>query len=80
MPGKDRPRQIVEASATRRALIALTRWLRVVMPLLGHVRAVTNRTVYPIRPAQGTDGFKAFGVVDKRLNVYHGASIAYEVR
>jgi hypothetical protein len=30
-----------------------------------------------VRPAQATNGLKTFGVVDERLNVYHGASIAY---
>jgi hypothetical protein len=46
-------------------------------PLFCHLRATTRGTMDTVRPAQVTNGLKTFGVVDERLNVYHGASIAY---
>ena len=69
--------QIVEAWLTGLAQIALTRGLGVVVPLFRHRRAITRGTMDTVRPAQATNGLKTFGVVDERLNVYHGASIAY---
>jgi hypothetical protein len=65
MPGKDGRGQIVEASATHLTQIALTVRLRVVATLFGDLWAVTGRTANAVWPAQGTDGFKAFAVVNE---------------
>ena len=80
MTGKDGVSQIVEASRTGRAPVTLTLRLRIVAPLFGHLSTVTRGTTDPVWPTQGSDGLKAFVVVDKRLHVYHGASIAQEAR
>ena len=77
MTSEDRVRQIVEASLTGLAQIALTLGLGIVVPLLDHLRTVTSWTKDTVWPTQGTDGRKAFGVVDEGLNVYHGVSIAH---
>jgi hypothetical protein len=77
MTGKDGVSQVVEASATGLAQIALTLRLGVVAALVRDLRTLTRWTMDAVRPAQGTDGLKAFGVVDEGLNVYHGASIAH---
>jgi hypothetical protein len=65
MPGKDGLGQIVEASATHLTPIALTVRLRVVATLFGDLWAVTGRTANAVWSAQGTDGFKAFAVVNE---------------
>ena len=80
MTGKDGVRQIVEASLTGLAPVTLTLRLRIVAPLFGHLSTVTRGTTDPVWPTQGSDGLKAFGVVDTRLHGYHGASIAQEAR
>ena len=77
MTGKDRVGQIVKAWLTGLAQITLTCGLGIVAPLFCHLRAITRGTMDTVRPAQVTNGLKTFGVVDERLNVYHGASIAY---
>jgi hypothetical protein len=76
MPGKDGVSQIVEALATALAEITLTLGLGVVATVLGHLNVLTSWTTDAVWPTQGTEGLKAFSVVDERLNVYHGASIA----
>ena len=77
MASKDGVSQIVETSLTGLAQVALTRGLRIIAPLFGDLRALTIGTLYPVWPALATDGFKTLGVVDERLNVYHGTSIAH---
>jgi hypothetical protein len=77
MASKDGVSPIVETSLTGLAKVALTRGLRIVAPLFGDLRALTIGTLYPVWPAQATDGFETLGVVDERLNVYHGATIAH---
>jgi len=78
MASKDRVRQIVEAAATGRAQVTLALRLGLVAPLFGHLSACTIRTTDTLWPLEGTDGLKTFRVVDERLNVYHGASIAQD--
>lgn len=73
MASKDRVRQIVEASLTQLAQIALTLGLSVVSPLFDDLRAITAWTPHTVWPTQVPNGLKTFGVVDERLNVYHGA-------
>jgi hypothetical protein len=65
MPGKDGLCQILEASATQLTQIALTVRLGVVATLFGYLRAVTGRTAKAVWLAQGTNGFKAFAVVNE---------------
>jgi hypothetical protein len=72
MASKDRVRQIVAASLTQLAQIALTLGLSVVSPLFGDLRALTAWTPHPVGPTQVPNGLKTFGVVDERLHVYHG--------
>ena len=48
-----------------------------VATVLGHLSVLTSWTTDAVWPTQGPDGLKAFSVVDERLNVYHGASIAH---
>jgi hypothetical protein len=76
MASTDGVSPIVETSLAGLAQGALTRGLRIVAPLVGELRAFTMGTLYPVWPASATDGFKTLGVVDERLHVYHGASIA----
>ena len=78
--GKDGVSRVVEASLTGLAQVALPLRLSLDAPLLGHLSTVTSGTTDTVWPTQGSDGLKALGVVEKRLNVYHGASIAYEAR
>ena len=80
MTGKDRVSQIVEASLTGLAPGTLTLRVSLVAPLFGNLNTVTSGTTDPVWPTQGSDGLKAFGGVEKRLNVYHGASSAQEAR
>jgi hypothetical protein len=78
MASTDRGRQIVEASATGRAQGTLALGLGLVAPLFGHLSAFTIRTTDTLWPPEGTDGLNTFRVVDERLHVYHGASIAQD--
>ena len=80
MTGKDRVRHIVEASLTGLAPVTLTLRLGIISVLFGDFRAVTSGTLDAVGPAESTDGLKTFGVVNERLNVYHGASIAHRAR
>lgn len=73
MVGKDRVRQIVEASLARLAQVALTLGLGIVSPLFDDGRAITAGTPHTVWPTQATNRLKTFGVVDERLNVYHDA-------
>jgi len=75
--GKERVRQIVQPSLAGRAQRALTLGLRVVASLLRNLTTLTPWITDTLWPAEGTDGFKTFGVVDEGLYVYHDASIAY---
>ena len=76
MTGKDGGSQIVEASLTGHAQVTLTFRLCLVSALLGDFSTVTGWAPDTLRPAEGTDSRKAFSVVNERLKVYHGASIA----
>jgi len=80
MTGEDHVRHIVEASLTGLTQVALPLGLGIVAPLFGYTRTVTRWTKDAVWPTEGTDGLKAFGVVDERLNVYHGVSIAHWAR
>jgi hypothetical protein len=77
MASTDGVSQIVETSLTGLAKVALTRGLRIVAPVFGDLWALAIGTLYPVWPASATDGFKTLGVVDERLHVYHGTSIAH---
>ena len=77
MASTDGVSQIVETSLPGLATVALTRGWRIVAPWFGDPRALTIGTRYPVWPASTTDGFKPLGVVDERLHVYHGTSIAH---
>jgi hypothetical protein len=77
MTGNDGVRHVVEASATGLAQRTLTLRLGVVTALVRDLSTLTRWTTDAVRPAQGTDGLNAFGVVDEGLHVSHGASIAH---
>ena len=80
MTGKDRVRQIVKASLTGLAQVALTLGLGVIASLLGNVKTITMGTRDTVWPAEGTDRRKTFGVIDERLYVYHDTSIIHWAR
>ena len=65
MTSKDGVGSIVEVAVTGLAQLALTLRLSVVTTVFGDLRAVTSWTTDAVWPAEGTDGLKAFGVVDE---------------
>src|SRR5215210_624148 len=71
MAGEDRPGQVIEVFLTGLALVALPLGLSRIVSLFGDPRGVTMRTGNALGPAQSTDGFVAFQVVDEILDVDH---------
>jgi hypothetical protein len=69
MPLKDGPTQIVELSTTRLALIPLSMGLVVVKAPLVDLPTASSWTDHPLRPAQLSHHFIAFGIVHKSLNI-----------
>ena len=76
MTGTEGVGQIVKATMARLTPVVLAVRLGVDVPLLGDLRAVAMGTLHAFWPAYPADSSETFGVVDERLNVYHGASIA----
>jgi hypothetical protein len=77
MTGNARVGQLVNALLPGLAQLTLTCGLGLVAPVLCHLRAITRGTMDTVRPAQVTHGLTTFGVVAERLQVSHGARIAY---
>jgi len=69
MTFKYRLAQIVKLPPIRRALIPLAMSLAGVKPTLVDVIRLAVRTTDSIRPAQLTDHFKAFGIINQVLDV-----------
>jgi hypothetical protein len=69
LTGKAGVSQVVAVSATGLAQITLTLGLGVVTAVFRDLSTLTRWTTDAVRPAQGTDGLKAFGVVDEGLHV-----------
>jgi hypothetical protein len=69
VPGEDRPGQVIEASATGRALVLLPRRLGLVVPLFGDLGGGALRTGHPVGPAHLADGLEALDVVDEVQDV-----------
>jgi hypothetical protein len=65
MTSTDRVSSSVEVAGTGLAQVALTLRLSVVTTWFDDLRAVTGWTTNAVWPAEGTDGLKAFGVVDE---------------
>jgi len=69
MAFKDRFAQIIKLPSTGLALVPLAMGLVGMKPTLVDVARLAIRATHPIRPAQLTDRFKAFGVVNQVLDV-----------
>jgi hypothetical protein len=65
MTGKDRVSQLVEASLTGLAQLALTLGRGLVAPLFRDLRAVARWTRDAVRPAEVPDRFNTFRVVNE---------------
>ena len=63
--------QIIKLPLAGLALVPLAMGLVGMKPTLADVARLAVGAPNPIRPAQLTDRFEAFGVVNQMLNVYH---------
>ena len=75
--GNDRVRPIIKAWLAGLAEVPLTLGLGIVPPWFGHLHTVTRWTLDTIGLVAAPNSLTTFGVVDKCLYGYHGASIAY---
>ena len=69
--------QIVKASLTELALVALPLGLSLIAPLFGDLRTLAMGARDAIGSAHIADRGDTFGVVHQRLQVEHGASMAH---
>ena len=69
MPGEDRPGQVIEAPATRRACVLPARRLGLVVPLFGDAGGGAMRTGHLVGPAYLAGGLEALGIVDQVQNI-----------
>jgi len=68
---KDCFAQIIKLPSTRLAFVSLTMSLLRMKATLVNITGLAVRALNPLRPAQFTDHFKAFGVVNQVLDIYH---------